>query len=116
MDHKHCGFRSHPRRRCVMTSLFTKISRMPEEKRQRIKEALELLEGEPCLASKSNSSPDDRLGLYAQIEQLAAERDALLAACDSVIEWDKARGFLIPYPVRDLIQQAIAAARTRGAK
>lgn len=58
-----------------MTSLFTKISRLPEEKRKRVREALDLLEDETCLVSKSNSNPDDRLGLYAQIEQLTNQRD-----------------------------------------
>lgn len=35
------------------------------------------------------------------------QRDALLAACDGVIAWDKARKFPIPYRVRDPIHKAI---------
>lgn len=61
-----------------MTSLFTKLSRLPESKRKRVKEALDLLESEQCLVSKSDSNPDDRLGLYAQIEELTEQRDELL--------------------------------------
>ena len=69
-----------------MTSLFTKISRLPEAKRKRVKEALDLLENEQCLVSKSNSNPDDRLGLYAQIDELTEHLDKLLAAANATVE------------------------------
>lgn len=45
------------------------------------------------------------------IRGLEIQRDELLAACEAVIAWDKARRFPIPYRVRDPIHAAIARAK-----
>lgn len=48
------------------------------------------------------------------MDELLRQRDVLLSACESVIAWDKAREFPIPYRVRDPIHAAIASVK-RGA-
>lgn len=63
----------------------------------------------------SHEARDGHSKLHERIEELEAQRDALIAAVKGIIAWDKRRGFLIPYAVRDPAHAAIARA-VSGAK
>lgn len=47
-----------------------------------------------------------------EIDTLRAENERLKAAVAGVIEWDKRRGYIVPYAVRDPLHAAIREAQS----
>ena len=57
-----------------------------------------------CSSTHDESCVDEA---QAELAELRQQRDEMLAALESVIEWDKKRRFLLPYRVRDPVHAVL---------